>query len=85
MPALQRRAAALVRDCGTLVVDLDGCGSAGLAAADLLARLALTARRHGGRVRLRSVPEELGALLWALGLADVLGVSPPGPGTPRGR
>ncbi|MFD6152812.1 STAS domain-containing protein [Streptomyces sp. NPDC060243] len=85
VPALHRRVAALARRSGTLVLDLDGFAAGGLAAVDLLARLALTARQHGCGVRLRGVPHELDALLGALGLADVLGVSPPAPGTPRGR
>ncbi|MFJ4435541.1 STAS domain-containing protein [Streptomyces sp. NPDC088923] len=83
--ALHRQVAALARSAGTLVIDLGGFAGEGFAAVELLARLALTARRHGGRVRLRGVPDELGALLAALGLADALGVSPPDPGTSHGR
>ncbi|NEA41980.1 STAS domain-containing protein, partial [Streptomyces sp. SID11385] len=74
--ALHRRVAALAGAAGTVVIDLDGFARDGLAAVELLARLALTARRHGGRVRLRGVSDELGTLLGALGLADALGVSP---------
>lgn len=73
LPALHRRVTALARSSGTLVIDLGAFTGGGLAALDLLARLALTARRHGCAVRLRRTPPELAALLGAVGLDEVLG------------
>ena len=45
-----------------------GLGPPGLAAVDLLARLQLTARRAGGRIRLRDPDPALLALLDLVGL-----------------
>ncbi|MER6687779.1 STAS domain-containing protein [Streptomyces minutiscleroticus] len=53
---------------GLLVCDVAALGPPGLAAVDLLARLALTARRAGGRLRLRGPDPALRALLDAVGL-----------------
>ncbi|WP_053914617.1 STAS domain-containing protein [Streptomyces sp. SCSIO 75703] len=53
---------------GVVVVDLGGLGRAGLGTVDLLARLELTARRAGGRVRLRDPDPALLALLDLAGL-----------------
>ncbi len=49
--------------------DVAGIGPPGLAAVDALARLQLTARRAGGRIRLRDPAPALGALLRLVGLA----------------
>ncbi|WP_424858234.1 STAS domain-containing protein [Streptomyces sp. SAI-170] len=54
--------------------DVAGIGPPGLAAVDLLARMQLTARRSGGRIRLRDPAPELRALLDLVGLRfDVVG------------
>ncbi|MEU2063141.1 STAS domain-containing protein [Streptomyces sp. NPDC013455] len=53
---------------GVLVCDVGGLGPPGLAAVDLLARLELTARRAGGRIRLRNADPALHALLGLVGL-----------------
>jgi ABC-type transporter Mla MlaB component len=52
----------------TVVCDVAGLGPPGLAAVDLLARLELTARRGGGRIRLRDPAPALRALLDLVGL-----------------
>ncbi len=49
--------------------DVAGIGPPGLAAVDALARMQLTARRAGGRIRLRDPAPALGALLRLVGLA----------------
>lgn len=49
--------------------DVAGIGPPGLAAVDVLARMQLTARRAGGRIRLRDPAPALGALLRLVGLA----------------
>lgn len=51
-----------------VVCDVAGLGPPGLAAVNLLARLALTARRAGGRIRLRDPSPALCALLDLVGL-----------------
>ncbi|MFI6039844.1 STAS domain-containing protein [Streptomyces sp. NPDC051315] len=51
-----------------VVCDVAGLGPPGLLAVDLLARLQLTARRAGGRVRLRDPDPALCALLDLVGL-----------------
>lgn len=53
---------------GVVVCDVGGLGPPGLAAVDLLARLQLTARRAGGRIRLRDPDPGLAALLDLTGL-----------------
>ncbi|MBW3620977.1 MAG: STAS domain-containing protein [Actinobacteria bacterium] len=57
-------------------VDASALGSADLASVELLARLALTARRCGARLRVRDAPPELLALLEQAGLTQALGVLP---------
>lgn len=52
-----------------VVCDVGGLGPPGLAAVDLLARLQLTARRAGGRIRLRDPDPALRALLDLVGLS----------------
>lgn len=51
-----------------VVCDVGGLGPPGLAAVNLLARLQLTARRRGGRIRLRDPSPALCALLDLVGL-----------------
>jgi len=51
-----------------VVCDVAGLGPPGLAAVNLLARLQLTARRSGGRIRLRDPSPALCALLDLVGL-----------------
>jgi ABC-type transporter Mla MlaB component len=53
---------------GVVVCDVAGIGPPGLAAVDLLARLELTARRAGGRIRLRDPDPALRSLLRFVGL-----------------
>lgn len=53
---------------GVVVCDVGGLGPPGLAAVNLLARLQLTARRTGGRIRLRDPSPALCALLDLVGL-----------------
>ncbi|MET9194630.1 STAS domain-containing protein [Streptomyces olivaceus] len=53
---------------GVVVCDVGGLGPPGLAVVDLLARLELTARRAGGRIRLRDPDPALPALLDLVGL-----------------
>ncbi|GGW33962.1 ABC-type transporter Mla MlaB component [Streptomyces albaduncus] len=53
---------------GVVVCDVGGLGPPGLAAVNLLARLQLTARRAGGRIRLRGPSPALCALLDLVGL-----------------
>ncbi len=55
-----------------------GEGRPDLAAVDALARLQLSARRLGGRVRLRDVSQELAELLDLVGLAREVGWQPEG-------
>jgi hypothetical protein len=53
---------------GVVVCDVTGLGPPGLAAVDALARMELTARRAGGRIRLRGPDPALRALLDLVGL-----------------
>ncbi|MEU2621317.1 STAS domain-containing protein [Streptomyces sp. NPDC007157] len=53
---------------GIVVCDVAGIGPPGLTAVDLLARLELTARRAGGRIRLRDPDPALRSLLRFVGL-----------------
>lgn len=54
---------------GLVLCDVAGIGPPGLAAVDVLARMQLTARRAGGRIRLRDPDPALRALLGLVGLA----------------
>lgn len=69
-PRLCDELRALLENTGAAVVvcDVGGLGPPGLAAVDLLARLELTARRAGGRIRLRGPDPALRALLDLVGL-----------------
>ncbi|MEU6008184.1 STAS domain-containing protein [Streptomyces sp. NPDC047453] len=62
---------ALLEDTRTEVVvcDVGGLGPPGLGVVDLLARLQLTARRAGGRIRLRDPDLALDGLLRLVGLS----------------
>lgn len=57
-------------------VDASALGRADLGLVELLARLALTARRCGARLCLRDATPELLDLLEGVGLAEVLGALP---------
>ncbi|WP_455352867.1 STAS domain-containing protein [Streptomyces sp. SYSU K217416] len=77
VPRLCERLRELLHDCpGAGVVDCDvgALTSPDLATVDALARLQLTARRMGGRIRLRRPSGRLRALLGLVGLGvEVLG------------
>lgn len=62
-----------------MVCDVRGVSEASVAAISVLARLQLTARRLGGRVRVRNASPELHDLLALAGLCDVVGACPPLP------
>ncbi|MEU2424585.1 STAS domain-containing protein [Streptomyces sp. NPDC007851] len=70
VPGLCDDVRALLRGSGPRVVvcDVGGLGPPGLAVVDLLARLELTARRAGGRIRLRDPDPALRSLLRFVGL-----------------
>ncbi|OQD52538.1 hypothetical protein BM536_030670 [Streptomyces phaeoluteigriseus] len=53
---------------GVVVCEVAGLGAPGVTTVDLLARLQLTARRGGGRIRLRAPDPALLALLDLVGL-----------------
>ncbi|MGP4044995.1 STAS domain-containing protein [Streptomyces sp. 2A115] len=53
---------------GVVICDVAGLGPPGLTTVDVLARLELTARRAGGRIRLRDPDPALRALLALVGL-----------------
>ncbi|MFF9758241.1 MULTISPECIES: STAS domain-containing protein [Streptomyces] len=67
-----------------VVCDVAGLGPAGLAAVNLLARLQLTARRAGGRIRLRDPSPALRALLDLAGLRFEVEGQPEQREPPRG-
>ncbi|MFF8842579.1 STAS domain-containing protein [Streptomyces sp. NPDC015127] len=84
-PRLCEELSALLRDDGTtaggdargcrpevVVCDVGGLAQTSLAVVDALARLQLTARRHGTRIRLRNAPPELVALLDLVGLVELV-------------
>ena len=62
----------------TIVCELGSLVDAHLGTIDALARLQLSARRHGREVRLRRATRELRELITFAGLADVLRVEPGG-------
>lgn len=68
------RVSALIRGgaCTVVVCDVGCLTTPTLATIDALARLALTARRAGGAIRLRNASPRLHALVRFAGLADVL-------------
>ena len=57
-----------------VVCDVGSVSDAGLATVALLAELQLTARRCGGRIRVRNASSELHEVLALAGLCEVLGV-----------
>ena len=59
-----------------VVCDVGSVSDAGLATVALLAELQLTARRCGGRIRVRNASSELHEILALAGLCEVLGVFP---------
>jgi hypothetical protein len=61
-------------DCEVARWPLDGVDAPDLSAVDVLARLALTARRLGCALRLVDVDLELARLLVRCGLAEVVGL-----------
>ena len=65
----------MTSDAAVVVCDVRGL-AAGAVAVDALARLQLTARRLGGRIRLRNVSHELDELLAFAGLAEALDRAP---------
>lgn len=77
IPALCARARELLErcDCDPVVCDVGALACPDAATVDALARLQLTARRLGRRVRLHQPCGELQDLLVLMGLADFL---PPG-------
>ncbi|WP_432114161.1 STAS domain-containing protein [Streptomyces sp. S1] len=59
-----------------VVCEAGALAPAGLAAVDALARLKLTATRHGHRLRVQGAGPELRALLRLTGLDETLGLQP---------
>lgn len=78
LPAQCERVRNLVETSGAEVVlcDVSGLDAVDAVVIDLLARLQLTARRLGCRLRLRHPSAELCQLLAFAGLADVCGLEP---------
>ena len=74
VPELCERARLLMEAAGAdhVVCDLSGLIEPDVAAVDVLARLQLTARRQGGRVRLRDAQAEFMGLVTFVGLLDVV-------------
>ncbi len=74
IPELCERVGALVDRSGTSVVvcDVGDVVAPDAATVDALARLQLTARRRGCRMRLRHVSHELQELLYLTGLCEVV-------------
>jgi ABC-type transporter Mla MlaB component len=68
------RAALDARGPSLVVCDVGRLANPDLSAVDLLARLQLTARRHGSRIRLRGARDDLRELLAFTGLAGGLGL-----------
>jgi ABC-type transporter Mla MlaB component len=66
----------LAGGCGWVICDASGLAHPDLVAVEALARLQLTARRHGSTLRLRRAGPQLCALLELLGLS---GTIPPEP------
>lgn len=66
---------------GLVICDMGALATADLATVHALARLHLTARRLGGRVRVRQASQELHELLALVGLCEVVG--PCAGATPR--
>jgi ABC-type transporter Mla MlaB component len=74
LPELYARACAGLALTGGSMLELEVSGvSADAVALDALARLALAARRHGSRVRLRGASPAMWGLIDLGGLRDVFG------------
>jgi ABC-type transporter Mla MlaB component len=87
IPALCERVRALLEGCDAelVVCDLGALVDPDAVTVDALARLQLTARRLGRRVRLRDPCAELQELLALMGLDDVLPLGAPSGLQPRGQ
>jgi STAS domain len=74
VPGLCAELAALVsdRESGLVVCDVSGVGRPSVATVEALARLRLTALRHGWGLVIRGAGPELGGLLRLAGLSGVL-------------
>ncbi len=73
LPGLCERVCAFLTEARANVVSCDVAGvEPDAVTVDALARLQLTAQRHGCRVRLRHASDELLELVAFMGLADVL-------------
>jgi anti-anti-sigma regulatory factor len=85
IPALCERVQALLQggDARPVVCDVGALADPDAVTVDALARLQLTARRLGHRVRLRGACGELQGLLLLMGLSDVLPIRPELPLEPR--
>lgn len=68
----QRLAALLTGGAGQVICDASGLAHPDLIAVEALARLQLTARRHGSTLRLRRASPQLHDLLELLGLGDTI-------------
>ena len=66
-----------------VICDVGEIGDPNIVTVDALARLQLTARRHGRQIRLRDACDELQKLLTLVGLSDV--VPPTGGAQPGGK
>lgn len=66
-------------DACLVVCDVGALAGAHTATVDAVARIALTARRHGRPVHVRHANPSLRHLLELMGLADVVGLEPPAP------
>ena len=85
VPALCERARVLLESCdaGLVVCDVEGLVDPDAVTVDALARLQLTARRLGRRVRFLHACGELEELLGLMGLGDVLPCGPASGFEPR--
>ncbi|HVX43016.1 MAG TPA: STAS domain-containing protein [Mycobacteriales bacterium] len=66
----------LAGSCGWVICDASGLTYPDLVAVEALARLQLTARRHGSTLRLRRASPQLRALLELLGLSGTIPSEP---------
>ncbi len=87
LPMLSGRLQRVLEKSGTRLVDCDLAGGPepDLATIEVLARLALAARRDGCRVRLRAASAELLGLVALVGLTDVLASAAASGIEPRGQ
>jgi hypothetical protein len=75
-PRLCERLRHIINSDGELIVCDVGALPANVRTIEALARLQLTARRHGHRIRLQRASNELQQLIEFVGLADVLETRP---------